>query len=103
MESAIEAASINDTLYAYPLTANNGYFMFYDKSYFSHKDIKTLDSLLDVAAQKNKKVVMDLSSGWYLYSFFGNTGLTLSINDDEITNPCNRNATDTPIKGTAVV
>ena len=40
-EGAVTAASIGDDLYAYPLTADNGYFMFYDKSVFSDEDVKT--------------------------------------------------------------
>ena len=45
---------------------------------------------------------MDWSSGWYLYSFFGNTGLTLKLNDDMITNSCNWNSKEGDIKGVDV-
>ena len=34
VEGSVTAASVNDTLYAYPMTADNGYFMYYDKSVF---------------------------------------------------------------------
>lgn len=40
--------------------------------------------------------------GWYLYTFFGNTGLEFGINDDGVTNYCNWNATDGAIKGVDV-
>ena len=70
LEEAVAAASVNDTLYAYPMTADNGYLMYYDKSVFSDADVASLDQMLNVAAAANKKVVMDWSSGWYLYSFF---------------------------------
>ena len=39
---------------------------------------------------------------WYLYTFFGNTGLEFGINDDGVTNYCNWNATDGAIKGVDV-
>jgi arabinogalactan oligomer/maltooligosaccharide transport system substrate-binding protein len=98
-EAADDACSVNDTLYAYPLTADNGYFMFYNKAYFSEEDVKTLDRMLSVAAASGKKVVLDMSSGWYLYAFFGLTGLEVGINDDGITNYCNWNATEGDITG----
>lgn len=42
---------------------------------------------------------MDWSSGWYVYSLFGNTGLTLGLNDDGISNFCTWNDTEGDIKG----
>lgn len=99
VEGSIEAASVNDTLYAYPMTADNGYFMYYDKSVFSEADLASFDQMLNVAAAAGKKVTMDWSSGWYLFSFFGNTGLTLGLNDDGVTTNCNWNSTEGEIKG----
>ncbi len=98
-EGAVEAATVNDVLYAYPMTADNGYFMYYNKKYFKDSDLATLDGMLEVAAKNNKKITMDWSSGWYLYSFFGNTGLDFGVNEDGVTNHCNWNAKDTAIKG----
>ncbi len=88
LSEAVLAASVNDTLYAFPLTADNGYFLYYNKQYFSEQDIASFDQMLNVAAAQNKKVSMEWSSGWYVYSFFGNTGLTVGLNDDGITNYC---------------
>lgn len=101
-EGAISAASVNDILYAYPMTADNGYFMYYNKEYFSEEDVATLDAMLAVATEQGKKVAMDWSSGWYLYSFFGNTGLTVGLNEDGISSYCTWNATDGAIKGVDV-
>lgn len=102
-ESSVNAASILDTLYAYPMTADNGYFLYYDKKYFSEADVKTMDRILEVAAENDKKFLMIWNSGWYLYSFFGNTGLEFGINEDGVTNHCNWNATEGTIKGVDVV
>lgn len=99
IEAACEAASIKDTLYAYPMTADNGYFLYYNKDYFTDVDVESLDTILQIAAENNKKFAMDWISGWYLYSFFGETGLEVGINKDGISNYCNWNATDTDIKG----
>lgn len=102
-EGAVAAASIGDTLYAYPMTADNGYFLYYDKTYFTDEDVKTLDRILEVAAENEKKFSMEWDSGWYLYSFFGNTGLDFGINDDGVTNHCNWNTTEGDVTGADIV
>lgn len=102
LPEAVAAASVDNTLYALPLTADNGYFLYYDKEYFTQEDIRSLDRMLDVAAEHGKKVSMEWSSGWYVYSLFGNTGLTVGLNPDGITNYCTWNSTEGKIKGTDV-
>ncbi len=99
LEEAVEAATVNDVLYAYPMSADNGYFLYYNKEYFTDEDVKTLDRILEVCAENEKKFTMEWDSGWYLYSFFGNTGLEFGINEDGVTNHCNWNAADGPITG----
>lgn len=101
-EGSVEAATIDDKLYAYPMTADNGYFLYYNKNYLSDSDAATLDSILNVAGANGKYFTMDWTSGWYLYSFFGNTGLEFGVNDDGVTNHCNWNAIITSIKGVDV-
>ena len=99
LNEAVLAASVNDTLYAYPLTADNGYFLYYNQNYFSEQDVASFDQMLNIAAAQNKKISMEWSSGWYVYSFFGNTGLTVGLNDDGITNYCTWNGTEGAVKG----
>ena len=102
LSAAVEAASVDGTLYAYPLTADNGYFLYYNKAYFSQEDIQSLERMLDVAAQAGRRVTMDWSSAWYVYAFFGNTGLEVGLNEDGLTNYCTWNSADTPIRGVDV-
>lgn len=102
LEGAVEAATIGGELYAYPLTADNGYFMFYNKQYFSESDLETLDGMLKIAADNGKTITMDWNSGWYLYSFFGNTGLEVGLGEDGVTNYCTWNSTEGEIKGSDV-
>lgn len=99
VEAACEAASVNGVLYAYPMTADNGYFLYYNKAYLNEKNIESMDDLLRVAKANGKKFVMDWSSGWYLYSFFGGTGLSVGLSEDGVSNRCDWNATDTKITG----
>ena len=89
-------------LYAYPLTAGNGYFLYYNSAYFKEEDLNSLDRILEIAAENGKKMAMDYSSGWYIYSFFKGAGLELGLNPDGISNYCNWNATDTPYRGVDV-
>lgn len=102
LSAAADAASVGDTLYAYPLTADNGYFLYYNKAYFSEEDIQSLDRILETAEQAEKLVTMDWSSAWYVYSFFGNTGLEIGLNENGITNYCTWNSTEGPIRGVDV-
>ncbi|MCI8650281.1 MAG: extracellular solute-binding protein [Anaerotruncus sp.] len=102
LPAAVEAASVAGTLYAYPLTADNGYFLYYNKAYFSEEDVKSLERMLEIAQEAERLVVMDWSSAWYVYSFFGNTGLTIGLNEDGLTNYCTWNSTDGPIRGVDV-
>ena len=102
LPDAVDAASYQGTVYAYPYAADNGYFLYYDKEYFSDSDVQTFDRILEVAAENEKKISMEFNSGWYLYSFFGNTGLDFGLNEDGVTNYCNWNATEGKIKGVDV-
>ena len=99
IKGAVEASSVNDRLFAYPMTADNGYFLYYNKKYFSGNDVKKLDTILAKAEKVHKKVTMDWTSAWYLYSFFGNTGLKAGVNEDGVTNYCNWNSKKGKIKG----
>lgn len=102
LPDAVDAACYQNALYAYPYTADNGYFLYYNKQYLSDTDVQTFDRILEVAAENEKKISMELNSGWYLYSFFGNTGLDFGINEDGVTNHCNWNTTESSINGVDV-
>lgn len=88
---AVEAATVDGTLYAYPMTADNGYFMFYDASVFTEDDVKSLETMIEVADAAGKQVAMCVSDGWYIYSFFQGAGYELTLNDD-MSNTCTWNA-----------
>lgn len=102
LPSTVEAASVADKLYAYPLTADNGYFLYYNKQYVSEEQAQTLDGILQATAANGKLFSMDWSSAWYVYSFFGNTGLEVGLNEDGITNYCTWNQADGAIRGVDV-
>ena len=102
LTAASEAASVNGTLYAYPLTADNGYFLFYNKAFLSEEDVQSMDALLAAAGKIDKQVFMEMNSGWYMYAFFGNTDMEIGLNDDGISTYCNWNSKSTNITGVEV-
>lgn len=82
---SVDAATVNDTLYAFPMSADNGYFLYYDSSVISEEDVQNWDTLLAAADAAGKKVGMTLASGWYNASFFYAAGFTTALNDDGTT------------------
>ncbi len=102
-ESIAAATGDDGNLYAYPATADNGYFMFYNKEYFTEDDVKSFNTMLDKAAAAGKYVGFPMSNAWYFYSWFKGAGLEMRVNEDGVTNSCNWNATDTPITGVQVM
>ena len=102
LSTAVDAASVGGELYAYPLTADNGYFLYYNKAYFSEEDVQSLERMLAAAERAGGLVVMDWTSAWYVYAFFGNTGLQVGLNEDGLTNYCTWNSTEGSIQGVDV-
>lgn len=102
-EATIEAASVNDTLYAYPFSADNGYFLFYDSTVISEDQVKTWDGILEACNAAGKKAGMVMASGWYNAGFFFGAGFTSTLNDDGSTTLDWNGTSSTGIKGTDVV
>lgn len=99
---AVRCVSTNGKLFAYPKTASNGYFLYYNSDYLTEEDVKSFDRILEVARNAGKKVTMDYTSGWYIYSFFKGAGLDVTLNDDGVTNTCTFNSTNGKYKGVDV-
>ena len=78
-QGAVVAATVGDTLYAYPMTADNGYFLYYDKSVVT--DPSTLEGILEQCEAAGKNFYMDMT-GWYQVAFFFGTGCTLTYDSD---------------------
>ena len=76
---AVVAATVGDQLYAYPMTADNGYFLYYDKSVVT--DPSTLEGIIEQCEAAGKNFYMDLT-GWYQVAFFFGTGCTLQFDSD---------------------
>ena len=71
---AVKAASVADTLYAYPMTGDNGYYMYYDTSIISQEDAESLERIIAACEANNVKLRFALENAWYTASFFFATG-----------------------------
>lgn len=74
-EVAVKAASVGNELYCYPLTADNGYFMFYDKSVVKEEHLGSLEDIIADCEAAGRMFSMETeTSAWYVASFFFATG-----------------------------
>ena len=71
---AVGAVTSGEDLYAYPLTSDNGYFMYYDKSVISDSIVDSLEDLVKACEDANKKFSFELENAWYAAGFFFGTG-----------------------------
>ena len=72
---SVACATFGDVLYAFPLTDDNGYFMYYDKSVVPESAVDSLEDIIKACEDANKLFSFNLEgSAWYTASFFFGTG-----------------------------
>ena len=71
---SVAAASVAGTIYAYPMTSDNGYYMYYDTSIISAEDAESLEAIIAACEANNVKFRYALENAWYTASFFFATG-----------------------------
>ena len=59
---SVSAASVAGTLYAYPLTSDNGYYMYYDKSVITNPD--DLAQIVKDCEDAGKNICYELENAW---------------------------------------
>jgi len=83
---SIKCASIDNELYGFPFSVDNGYFLYYNATYLSEDDVKTLEDILIKCDEYEKKFCMDVG-GWYTASWFFANGVggpdSCSFHEDE--------------------
>ncbi len=71
----VSAAKSGEAMYAYPMTADNGYFMYYDKSVVKEESIDSLEAVIADCEAAQKYFAFEMNtSAWYAASFFFGTG-----------------------------
>lgn len=98
---AAKAATLFNTTYAFPLTSDNGYFLYYDKSVIS--DPTSLDAIVRDCEAAGRNFYFELNSGWYQPAFFFGTGCELSYDIDDYGNFTDCNIDYASAKGVAAL
>ena len=78
--AAVKAATYGGKLVAYPITSDNGYFLYYDKDVIT--DPGDLSAILRDCEAAGREFHMELTSGWYSAAFFFGGGCSLSYEYD---------------------
>ncbi|MCH5161625.1 MAG: extracellular solute-binding protein [Clostridiales bacterium] len=74
-ENAVKAATVGNTVYAYPMTEDNGYFLYYDKRCFPNpEDVDSVEKIVKYCEDNNRYFSFALNTGWYAASFFYGAG-----------------------------
>lgn len=85
-EDTIKSATSDDTLYAYPETNDNGYYLVYDNTVVTEEDAKTLEGTLAACKKAGKKFIFDAGDGFYACTFAFTAGVQIDgFEDDDIT------------------
>ena len=73
--ATVAAVTTGDgTMWAYPLTADNGYFMYYDKRFIPEEDADSLEKIIADCEAADRQFGFDMTSAWYMASWFFATG-----------------------------
>lgn len=85
-EDTVKAGTSKDTLYAYPETNDNGYYMVYDNTVVTEEDAKTLEGTLAACQKAGKKFIFDAGDGFYACTFAFTGGAKIDgLEEDGIT------------------
>ena len=80
----VAAATSGEALYAYPMTADNGYFMYYDKSVIPEADIDSMEAIIaDCEANQKYFAFAIKGNSYYTPSFFFGTGCVSEWTTDD--------------------
>ena len=91
---SVAAATVDGKLYCYPMTSDNGYFMYYDKTVITEDMVDDLATLVKACEDAGKFFSMEYkTSAWYNAAFFfatgcvsewttGADGAFVAVNDD---------------------
>ena len=83
---SVSAASMGNNIYAYPITSDNGYFLYYDKNIISDADAGNMTTILAKCRAAGKVLNFEgRSNGFYAASYFLATGCKSEWELDETT------------------
>ena len=85
---AVKSGSIaygtnDEKVYGYPYAADNGYFMYYDKSVVTDEQAGKLETIISACESAGKKIGWAIDVPWYTAGWFFSFGGTYSVEYDE--------------------
>ena len=107
-EDAIEAVTHNDLIYGFPVSASNGYILYYNKDMLAESDLTSFETLLAaikrVSEQANTNYAFGFPyySGWYLDGWFHGAGFSATGEADGETIQSDWNGEVGGVKGSDV-
>ena len=73
-KASVTAVTSGESLYGYPLTSDNGYFMYYDKSVIPEEAVGSMEALIEACKAAGRNFSFELENSRYIVSFFFATG-----------------------------
>jgi len=70
LPNAVRSATLDGRLMAYPLSADNGYFFYYDKSVISESNVESLEAIIERSREAGMKFTFPIDVGWIISSWF---------------------------------
>ena len=67
---SVNAATVGDKIYAYPMTSDNGYYLYYDSSVISDEEAKTWEGIVAACERAGKKFGYNVTNAWIMAGFF---------------------------------
>ena len=71
---SVAAGTVGGKMYAYPMTSDNGYYLYYDTSIISPEEADSLEAIIAACEANGKTFRYALENSWYTASFFFATG-----------------------------
>ena len=71
---SVAAASVAGTIYAYPMTADNGYYLYYNTALFTEEDVESMEKIIEICEANNVKFRFALENAWINAGFFFGAG-----------------------------
>ena len=85
-EACVTAGTLQDTLYAYPETNDNGYYLVYDKTVVSDEQAGKLEDVLAACKEAGKKFIFNCGNGFYGCTFAFTAGVKIDgLEEDGVT------------------
>lgn len=94
---SVTAATKNNILYAFPATADNGFFLYYDNTIVTKEQTGSYETMLAALKAKSTSTMkyvlsFPFNSGWYLDGWFSGAGLSATLNDTTGLTECDWNS-----------